>query len=36
MVAEDRSTHCSRQEIIDLGSWQIALIRALDAYKPRQ
>lgn len=32
LVAEDRSAHCSRQEIIDLGSWQIALIRALDAY----
>ena len=32
MVAEDRSGHCSRPEIIDLGSWQIALIRALAAY----
>jgi hypothetical protein len=35
MVAEDRSGHCSRTEaieIIDLGSWQEALVKALAAY----
>lgn len=35
MVAEDRSALNSRQDIIDLGSWQIALVRALDAYNAK-
>lgn len=33
VVAEDRSNHFSRQETIDLGNWQIELLRAIAQFE---